>query len=485
MKASFILRVSLLAAAWLVWTPALLAQPEGQPEPRPTATVSPPDEATSSPQLHPAGPASPWTEEKLLARILTQNPGLLAAQESVEAARAEQKGMESELWPILGVNGQFTAGTTERMSMPVPGVEPANMSMRPRGFTANLNVTAMYPLFTGGKLQAQVEGAKRRVQQAEAEYAVRRLELRAEAQLALLTLRWQTARADLLHAEVERQAEDLRLAEERFGLGKDPRYVVLRSQSELARLQQELNLTHLEIHHQQAELHRLAALPAEEPLFEAEPLRLPKVIQALPAAAEAERMAVAASPSLAILQAQVDEAETRVQIAQASYLPFIYLVGVYEQRIPEMPEMNYTSGGAIDLLIALPVFDGFRRDAEFERFQRDSSRLLNAYTDARNRLQTDTTKLLLELEALAINLDLGQAAVEQRAEEYRIARMRYTGGKAILLEMLDAANQLRAARLDQLETWFRYESARLRFEQLIALDETNAKPSDPEGTIRR
>lgn len=467
------------------FTPALAQE---SPLPSPSSTIVPLDEpapispvptASASPQ------AAPWSDQALLERVLSQNPTLLAAQEAVEAARAEQKGMESELWPQLAFNSQLTAGSTERMSMPVPGIDPSNMSMRPRGLSANLTLTAMYPLFTGGKLQAQVEGARRRVQQMQAEYAMRRLELRAEALSALLSRRWQRARAEVLSAEIERQQEDLRLAEERLALGKDPRYVVLRSKSELARLQQELNLVMLELNQQEVDLRRMAALPAEAPLTEPLALTRPGRLIALPTPGEAQRLASERSPQLASLQAQLSEADTRVQIAQANYLPFIYLVGVYEQRIPEMPEMDYTSGGAIDLLIALPIFDGFRRDAEVERFQREASRLLNEYTDVRNRLQADTGKLLLELETVRVNLELGHAAVEQMAEEYRIVRLRYASGKAILLEVLDTANQLRAARLNQLENWFRHESARLRFEQLIALNDPSRPPEDPDGTIRR
>lgn len=471
-------------------TSLMPALAQESPLPSPSSTIVPLDELVP-PLVSPVPTVSssplpqPWSDQALLDRVLSQNPILLAAQEAVEAARAEQKGMESELWPQLAFNSQFTAGTAERMSMAVPGIDPANMSMRPRGLTANLNLTAMYPLFTGGKIQAQVEGAKRRVQQMEADYAMRRLELRAETLTALLTRRWQRARAEVLTAEIERQTEDLRLAEERLSLGKDPRYVVLRSKSELARLQQELNMVLLEGNQQAVDLRRMAALPADTPLAEPLALTRPTRLVALPSLDEAQRLTAERSPQLASLQAQLAEADTRVQIARASYLPFIYLVGVYEQRVPEMPEMDYTSGGAIDLLIALPIFDGFRRDAEVERFQRESSRLLNEYTDVRNRLQADTGKLLLELETVRVNLELGQAAIEQMAEEYRIARLRYTSGKAILLELLDTANQLRTARLNQLEIWFRHESARLRFEQLIALNQTNGRPEDPEGTIRR
>ncbi|HEY9843942.1 MAG TPA: TolC family protein [Candidatus Obscuribacterales bacterium] len=405
----------------------------------------------------------------ILTRVLSRNPALLASQEALAAARAEQKANEALLWPMLSVNGQYTAGTSQRMSMPVPGVEPANMSMRLEGLSANINLTAMYPLFTGGKFQAQIEGARNRVRQKEAELAAQKLELLAETRQALLTLRWQEARAQLFESELLRQQGEIEFAEQRLALGKLPRYMVLRAHSEAARLQQELNMSHLEMHHQMSEIWRLAALPEDTPLAELPPLALASTLPTLPTPAEAQRLAAERSPRLQALQAQLSEAETRVQLARANYYPFIYLTGTLEQRIPELPEMGSTSGAAVDLLIAMPVFDGWKRDAELERLQHESGSLLNQYTDARNSLQTQTTKLLLEMATLQANLDLSAQLVAQLAEESRIARLRFENGKAIQLELLETINQWRSARLAQLENAYRFESARIQLDQLLAL----------------
>jgi outer membrane protein TolC len=437
------------------------AQAEPFIAPSPAANVSSPLPETKS-ALSPAA---------LLEQVLRQNPLLLSAQEAVAAARAEQKSLEASLWPLITLNGQFTAGTADRMSMPVPGIDAANMSMRPKGLTANLNLTAMYPLFTGGKFQAQIEAAKRRVEQSEAEYALKRLELITQTRTGLLTLRWLAAQQALLNSEILRQEEDLRLIEARLNLGKIPRYELLRARSENARLQQERNLILLKSEQEKVGLRQLAAWPQELSLAQADPLNIIEVFRPLPTPAEAMGLAQERAPQLKALQAQLAEAQTRVDIANSSYWPFIYLVGVYEQRVPERPEMNYTSGAALDLLIALPVFDGFKRDAEQARFQREASRLLNEYAAIRNQIQADIQKLLLEMQTQRANLEWAQSAVEQLAEEYRISRLRYASGKSIALELFEVGNQWRAARLNQLEKSYAYESARLRFEQLLALAE--------------
>ncbi|MEZ0368967.1 MAG: TolC family protein, partial [Candidatus Sericytochromatia bacterium] len=146
-----------------------------------------------------------------------------------------------------------------------------------------------------------------------------------------------------------------------------------------------------------------------------------------------------------------------------------------------------TSGAAVDLLIAMPVFDGWKRDAELERLQHESGSLLNQYTDARNSLQTQTTKLLLEMATLQANLELSAQLVEQLAEESRIARLRFENGKAIQLELLETINQWRSARLAQLENAYRFESARIQLDQLLALglDDKLRLEQEDSGEISR
>ena len=412
--------------------------------------------------------ASNLSEREVIEHIATHNPLLLGAQEAVLAARAEQKELEAALWPVLGVNSQFTAGNVQHMSMPVPDVPAASMSMRPEGLTANLNATVMYPVFTGGKIQAQIEGARQRVQQAQTDYTQQLLLLRTDALLALLNIRWQSARIAVFIAERERQREDLKLFQKRFALGKEAHYNVLRSQALLDNIQQSLNKAELERVQQSIELRRIVALPTETSFAFSEPLGDPGPFKNGFELQHIKQQITERSPQLNILKSRILEAEARVQISQSRYMPFIYLVGVYEQRIPEIESMQYTSGAAVDLLISLPVFDGFNRDAESERLRREVAVLRYNYADVQNRLHAEADKWLMALQMNQQNIQLSASAVQQSQEEYRLAKQRYDLGKTILLELLEASRLQQQAQLNQLENWFLYETSRIRLEGLIA-----------------
>lgn len=424
--------------------------------------------ALAEPQLT----APMLSEREVIQRIATHNPMLLGAQEAVLAARAEQKELESALWPVLGVSSQFTAGNVQHMSMPVPDVPAASMSMRPQGLTANLNATVMYPVFTGGKIQAQIEGARQRVQQAQTDYIQQLVLLRTDALLAFLNIRWQRARRGVLIAERDTQEENLKLIQKRFALGKEAHYNVLRAQAERDNIQQSLNKAELEMTQQSIELRRLAALPTEIGLASPEPLSDPFIAPgAFKSPFELQQIKqqiTDRSPPLNLLKARILEAETRVRISQSRYMPFIYLVGVYEQRLPEIEMMQYTSGAAVDLLISLPVFDGFNRDAESDRLRREVAVLRYRYTDAQSRIHAEADKLLSGLQIAQQNIKLSASAVAQSQAEYTLTKQRYDRGKIVLLELLESSRFQQQARLNQIENWFIYETARIRLEGLFA-----------------
>jgi len=250
-------------------------------------------------------------------------------------------------------------------------------------------------------------------------------------------------------------------------LGKEPYYNVLRSQALLDNIQQSLNKAELERAQQGLELRRITALPKETPLLFSEALDNPGPFKRVFERQRIKQQITEHSPQLNILKSRILEAETRVRISQSRYMPFIYLVGVYEQRIPEIESMQYTSGAAVDLLISLPVFDGFNRDAESERLRKEVTLLRYTYADVENRLHAEADKWLIALEVNQQNIELSASAVQQSQQEYSLIKQRYDLGKAILLELLEASRLYQQAQLNQLENWLLYETSRIRLESLI------------------
>lgn len=410
------------------------------------------------------------SESQLLTELgpaLARHPRLLAAQEEVEQAREEMRLAEGKLWPQLSWNTQATLGNIQRMSLPVPGVEPMNMSMRPSGASVNLAVTALMPVYTGGRLETELASARQRLRTARLNWQLEQQALWRELRQNLLELAWIQARAELLETLQRWHLEMLHLSQEQFQQGKIPRYLLLRSQSDLQVLEVESEALRLEARQHKLALHQLlsgAGGPAQIPS-----LKIPDTLPVLGDVSTWISLVLERSPEIQVSAQKLKEAEIRVNWAQTSYFPFVYLAAVYEQRLPESPMMQMTSGGAVDLLIAWPVFDGFQREAQLRLYQSQARQRLAEYTDLQNRLKTRVEQLGAEQQTRLAQLKAQAALCANLEEELRIARLRLENGKGLVLEVLEYLGRLQTARLNQLQSWLGFLRVRLELDEMMGL----------------
>jgi outer membrane protein len=210
-----------------------------------------------------------WRLDSLVAMAMQENPNVLSARATVDAARTGVRSARSQYLPSLGFNLGYRgsvysasnlnplyqsalAGTQSRFSgcqydnavgaligaAPTdcsqfdtsnPAVaEAVRSSVRqsnpsfPFGFSAQplqASLSLSLPLFNGYARERRVEEA--RIQQSNAELAVRTQELRLRTELGAALLNLQTAyrTAQLQDQVVARATEELRLARERFRFG--------------------------------------------------------------------------------------------------------------------------------------------------------------------------------------------------------------------------------------------------------------------------
>lgn len=408
-----------------------------------------------------------------LRPTLARHPRILAAQEEVEQAQEEVRMAEAKLWPQLSWNTQGTLGTSQHMSLPVPGVEPMNMSMRPAGVSANLALTALMPIYTGGRLESEVASARERLGIARLNWQSVQQSLWRELRQTLLELAWIQAKQEVLEHFKHWHQEMLHISQEQFQQGKIPRYLLLRSASDLAQLEVEAEALRLEARKQTLSLQQLlsgAAIPAEIPH-----LKIPDTLPVLSDPSTWIQLVLERSPEIRAYRHKLKEAEMRVRWAEASYFPFVYLAAVYEQRLPENPMMQITSGGAVDLLIAWPIFDGFQRESQLKRYQSQARQRLAEYTDLQNRIKTRVEQLHAQQLTRLAQLQIQGQLCANLEEELRIARLRLEHGKGLVLEVLEALARLQSERLRQLESWADVLRIQFELDELMGLGEVEAE----------
>ena len=321
-------------------------------------------------------------------------------------------------------------------------------------------------------LSQELEWSGRAARIASAEAAARAARARTAADSARLALQVTEAYVEAATAETRRRRlaqvtrvfrrADSSMAERRSE-GDASGYAVRRIQLERARYEQRLAAARLEVQSARRQL-ALLILPDEAPPVAAEPL--PDATPPPISRKKALRTALHARPELRRWQSEVDAQEASRRAARREAWPDPSVTAGYKRQ------SNGAEGAFLGVGIPLPFFDRNRGAAEAtsarlqaaktqqmlarREIRNEVDRAYAAYTSARRQSQ------LLEGDLLRGSGDL-----------LHIAQTSYDEGEMSLVELLDAADAYRDARLRSVELhaelWIRYFRVLRAMGQPIAL----------------
>ena len=179
-------------------------------------------------------------------------------------------------------------------------------------------------------------------------------------------------------------------------------------------------------------------------------LRLPPL---LPAMQEVEQQARTKNPQLYAAMQAVRAAGYEVRASQAAYLPSLsldYFYGIDASRFavnmptPDGPVRNL--GYAATATLSIPIWNwgATRSKVRQSELRREQAQV--ELSAAQRKLLGGLKTLYAEAEAAKIELDVLQQSAELAAESARLTTLRYRGGEATALEVVDAQNSLVTAR---------------------------------------
>ncbi|MCA9790664.1 MAG: efflux RND transporter permease subunit, partial [Candidatus Eremiobacteraeota bacterium] len=386
------------------------------------------------------------TLEQALELGVEHSLPLAVAKKRLDLAQADVRRAASEGRLKMSAGGYLLWSNQATMWSAAPTVTPGLMAPVPGDDSAILRANLMFPLFTGGLLEARLEGASQSEKAAIAEVA---------QALQLLQHRIRTAYYDVVLAEgqvnladwrVREQEEALRIFDEQLKAGRVAPFVVYRGRAELADAHQQANNARTTLTTAQAGLATAMGVSvasdfqlADFDSPEARPTDLAGDIE----------LALADRPELVAARHGVASQLQRVRAVEAEFSPQLYLGAQYQGMA--VRGQNYDGGFSAGLSLALPIFDGGERQARRDAAQaladvrqldlrQAELEVTRAVTVARSRWETAVT-----------NVQLARREVEQADEDLRIARLRNQVGRSVYLEILDALAASSRARLNLLK----------------------------------
>lgn len=374
---------------------------------------------------------------------LARNMELAAVAAETESARADERAARAERWPSLTANAGYTRFDTAPQLDIAAGGLALQAPIFPDETYASGSVQLKVPLYTGGRISAQIGAAHQAALGADVSEAAARSSLRlgiAKAYVDVLRSQRLLEAAESSVASLTAHASDVKLMVERELVTRSD---LLAAQVAMANAEQLRVQTSNNVALAYAAYNRMlgesidrtpaldVALPVERQLSE-------RALEELTGEAMQSRS------ELAALAARAEALSLQSDAQRALLLPQLALSGGYNYFENEI--LDRQGFGSVGIGVSWNVFDGGvvkNRAAALERAGRAARHRLD---DLRAQVQLEVRQAWLDVRAAQARIVASREAKSQAEENLRMTRELYGGGLGTNTQVLDAVSlQIAAA----------------------------------------
>jgi outer membrane protein len=425
-----------------------------------------------------ACPAVAQTLPRVEGPLTMEQAVELARQKSlrVKAADADARAMDSmrrealaPFWPQLSANGYFN---DQRMAPNVYTSAGNTMARNYQVFnsdqTRDANLTAMYPLFSGGRDYYGYRAATARADAARQMLQGMHLDVAMQARLDYIAGLREAENARVTAELIRNVEERLRVTREKLDAGRVPRFYVLRDEAELANAVQMDAMARSRAELALVSLKTTLGVDLSSPITLADRLEFEPVSVSVE---EGMRQVLDGHPELKAAARQREAAQADVRAAYGNYFPQVSLGYMYDWAVMKnrawesqadgmRARPDSAEGYSVGVVVTLPVFDGFLRENALNTAKARLDRAVQAEGLARQQVAKEVNQAALMLAAAEKSVLASQKGLEQAEEEFRVVRERFESGRGIQLEILDSQVAVTRARFNAVAALSEYGSAR-------------------------
>lgn len=388
---------------------------------------------------------------------LSQNPYHLASEEKVEGAKHKLREAASSFFPSLNAQGVHTLNEKLfELEMPsfIPGQPPRRVTI---DFTKDYQFSLSFslPIFTSGRLTSNFKQAKYSL--LSTEEAVRQSE-------HITVFNTKKAFYGILLAKkfVKVAEEAVEVAEKHYQrvkslyeVGMASKFDLLRSEVQVANLKPQLIRARNNLKVAELGLKTILGLDL------AQPIEIKGELSYQPIEPDLEACLAKAlrnRPELHQLQYQKQMAGEMVKLARASNLPSLAVAGTYNFWADKFnfKEKNWQSYYTVNLVLTLPLFNGFATSARIAQSKAAIRELELTRKGLEENIRFEVRQAVLNLKEAKESLLSQEKNVEQAQESLRIAELNYSEGLATTLDVSSAQAALSQAKINYSQALYDY-----------------------------
>ncbi len=423
-----------------------------------------------------AGPAAPralaqggpatLTLAQAVALALQQNQQLRVAAFEVQVARAQLAQAKGAAG--LTLNGQlsytrvkdqppttFTFGSTSVTLPPAPSD------------LYDSRLTLSYPLFTGGRLEAQIALAEANLKGADATFARVGQQIVFSVRQAYYQQLLAQAGVEVAERAAAQATENLRVARARVASGVAPRFDEIQAEVAAATARQGQVRARNALAQATQGLNALLNLSLGAPLVLKDPFTIDVVRTPL------DRLVAAAArarPELAEVQARQAAAQAGIALAESGGRPTVALSGFGSYGNVGggfTTSSSASTNWGVTLAATLNLYDGGVTHERIQEAQLRLEQLRALEVQQQQTVELEVRQALLNLQSAGEELGGADALVAQAAEALRIANVRFQSGVGTSLEVISAQAAASQAEASKAQALFTYSLARAALERAV------------------
>ncbi|MDR2364426.1 MAG: TolC family outer membrane protein [Zoogloeaceae bacterium] len=387
----------------------------------------------------------------------------LAARADASARREALPQARAQLLPNLSFSGTKSRNTTEQTSQSLIGPITTERDYDSHNYALSLRQPLIRPYNVAAYQQARAQA-----ESADASLAWATQDVAARVGGAYFDVLLAQSEMDVNKAQQDAYAAQLLHAEKSFAAGYGARTDIDEARSRLDLAQaQALELRH-RLEYLQDALGALVNRPLT-PLSRLDPLRLELASPAPDRLEDWIQEAEAVNPQLQSLRARVDAAEKEVWKARSGHLPTVDLIA---QRAKSESESNTSIGVEYDTKMVgvqanIPLFSGGYVNSTVRQALAELEKQRQQLEAARRDIRLEVRK---EFDAAVQGVQWVRAyeqAVRSAEQTLFSTKKGFQAGRRNSLDILNAEQNLAAARRDLNRGRYQYVTARLRLFSLV------------------
>jgi len=380
-----------------------------------------------------------------VAMALKSNPSIQMALADKEKALWGIKENEAGKLPTLSLASAYNHGSS-------------SLATDSDNFNNSLKVN--WPLYTGGRVEGQIDQAKLSADIANLGVA------KAQQQLKLDTT---TAYYDVLQGRnvvkvnqetVDNLTEHLKNVQAQYQVGTVAKLDVLQSQVQLANAQQNLTKAQNTYDVDVASFNNITGMPLDSQTIMKDDLTYVPYHMSL---ADSIKMAQEKRPEIAQSQDNINIAKTGIKIADSGRLPTVAVSGNQGINGSTFPGDN--NSWSVGISANWNVFDAGLTSAKVKEARANDDKVRAGDKQTRDGIELEVREAYLSMKEAEARIETSKVAVGQAVENLKASEAKYYAGAGTNMDVIDAQMALTQANTNATQASYDYNVNKAKLEK--------------------